>query len=150
MSPESQSPLDVNQLLAFDPGGENIGVAVFEAGNCVEQRVIKGRKDFYAWLIDQPVPDVVVVEDFKIFPHMSQKLIFNGLQVVRCIGAIEKYCYDNDVPMIEQMSSIKTTGYMWAGLKNRHKHEEDAYVHGLYYLIKNGHRRIPRRTSSMG
>lgn len=143
-------PSNVNRLLACDPGGENIGVAVFEQGNCVEQRTIKGRLNFYNWLNAEPVPDLVVVEDFKIFPRMAYKLILNGLEVVRCLGAIEKYCHEHDVPMIEQMSSIKTTGYMWAGLKNRHKHEEDAYVHGLHYLIKNGHRGLPRRTDNVG
>lgn len=124
-------------------------MAVFEDGISTEQQTIKGRINFYNWLNAQVVPDVVVVENFKVFPHMAHKMILNGLEVVRCIGAIEKYCHEHDVPMIEQMSSIKTTGYMWAGLKNRHKHEEDAYVHGLYYLIKNGHRGIPRRTINM-
>lgn len=126
--------------LAIDPG-ETSGWASFTRdGTPITFNQIKGREPVYNLLKEQQ-PQCLIVEDFSIFPWKSGDLPFNDLETVRLIGSIEFWAYQQHVPLTLQAPNIKDIGYKWSGTakaKNHAmSHKLDAYVHGIYYLVKN-------------
>lgn len=125
--------------VAFDPGGKYTGWATFEKdGTDKSTGVIEGKQSVYHLLkyIGMEATKFII-EEFTLYPWKSEEQKWSQFGEVRVIGALEYFAYANNIPVVYQKATIKDIGYMWAGLKNRHKHDEDAYVHGLYYLIRN-------------
>lgn len=126
--------------LAIDPG-ETSGWATFkEDGSLDKMGSVLGRESVYA-LLSSVQPWVIIVEDFELFPWKSRDQAFSKFEAVRVIGAIELWAYAKQRSVHLQKPSIKTVGYMWAGITKaklkRDSHERDAYVHGVYWLQKN-------------
>ena len=129
--------------LALDPG-KITGWATFDKeGNAQDYGQVT-KEELYALLVEKR-PKLLIVEDFELFPWKSKDMPFDTLVAVRVIGAIDFYAWDAGISVILQKPSIKTTGYMWAGIQKPKNHAvshgPDAYVHGVYYLQKNGVRK---------
>lgn len=131
--------------LAVDPG-VTIGWATFDqngSGLTMGQASIP---QFYEMLRNCK-SQVIIVEDYRKNPEhfMRKEHAWSRLETVRVIGAIEFYCFLTGKQCVEQPNTIKPIAYMWAGMKpsKNHKisHEQDAYVHGVYYLQKAGIRK---------
>lgn len=128
--------------LAVDPGGST-GWATFDSkGDGITIGTCHTREQVYDMLRDTK-PDLIILEDW-----ITQQGIHLGgdkMETVRVIGAIEFYAYIRVIPIKLQPNTIKPIAYKWAGMvKPKRKsltHETDAYVHGVYYLQKNGIRR---------
>ena len=123
--------------LAIDPGGRYNGYAEFEADGTDRQKgIFEGKTNFYM-LLKYSDAKVVIMEEYELYPWKSDDQKWSQLHTVRIIGAVEYWCHITKRELVFQKPMIKQVGYMWAGMKNRHKHDEDAYVHGLYYLVRN-------------
>jgi hypothetical protein len=132
----------VTKYLAIDPG-ETTGYASFNTnGDGIELGSCRDREQVYRMLAKQR-PNVIIMEDYIINPNISHGN--SKVETVRVIGAIEYYAWLNDAKVILQPNTIKSIGYRWAGIskpKNHAiSHEPDAYVHGVFYLQKNGIRK---------
>jgi hypothetical protein len=127
-------------IVAFDPGGTT-GWAIFNTeanppvtmmGEC------KGMNAFFKWLKDHPAFDQAIVEGYLInnkkFDHQ-----FTRAETIQVIGAIKLWAWQNNIPLKEQPNTIKNPAYGWLGIPNKHKHNEDALVHGIYWMVKNKH-----------
>jgi len=130
--------------LAVDPG-ETTGWATFnEDGTAINYGSAHGRIEVYQ-LLAATQPKVLIVEDFELFPWKAKEQSWSDFETVRVIGAIEFWAYAKSATVILQLPNIKAIGYKWAGLSlakaKRDSHERDAYVHGIYYLQKNGIRK---------
>lgn len=132
-------------FLAIDPG-LTVGWATFdEAGNGITMGQVR-MEQFYDMLVGCK-SQVIIMEDYmknpQHFKHVERD--WSKLETVRVIGAVEFYCKLTGKQLVEQPNTIKPIAYMWAGLQpsKNHKisHEQDAYVHGVYYLQKAGIRR---------
>jgi hypothetical protein len=131
--------------LAFDPGGKHTGWARFsKEGQFIAMGVCNGREELYAFLdiwetwLSGPrtEPLSIIIEDFEMYPHMQDKLIWSTFEVCRTIGIIEGWAHAHSVTRVHfQKPAIKSIAYMWAGMENKHKHDEDAYVHGIHWLL---------------
>ena len=129
--------------LALDPGKTTGWAAFDKAGNGIDYGQVD-REELYGMLVEKR-PKLLIVEDFEFFPWKSKDMPFDTLIAVRIIGAIDFYAWDAGVQVVLQKPNVKTIGYMWAGItkpKNHAiSHGPDAYVHGVYYLQKNGIRK---------
>jgi hypothetical protein len=130
--------------LAIDPGKQT-GYAWFkDDGNVDFTGKVKEYDAAFDWLksIDFSKLKAVIVEDFRLYSWKSQEQSWSRLETVKLIGAIEVFAKLGGAPVVLQGANIKSIGYMYAGLKvpKNHdmSHETDAFVHGVYYLQRNG------------
>jgi hypothetical protein len=145
---------EVPTYLAIDPGEKYNGWATFrDSGDLITMGTIIGVDELTDWLerLDHTSLKRVIVEDYRLgivkgknFGAAKQQ--GSRALTVKTIGRIESWAYRNGkIPVELQPNSIKPTAYMWAGItvpKNKNlSHETDAYVHGVYWLQRNGIRR---------
>ena len=139
----------LNHFISMDPGGSN-GWATFSTeSKLTALGVVKGGlkglvdflhgRDSLAYL-DQSVPKVCIVETYRIknYQHTHD---MSTVPTIRILGAIEAWCYLNDIRMVEQESTAYKTGLRWAGHAIPKGHTPDqmaALGHGVYYLHKQG------------
>ncbi len=125
--------------LALDPG-ETTGFAYFNSeGDSVEIGEVFSDEELDA-LLDRLSPTVVVVEDWVTNPHVHMG--GNKQLTARTIGSVESWTRRHNAKIVLQPNTIKSIGYLWAGIpKPKNKalsHRSDAYVHGIYYLQREG------------
>lgn len=128
--------------LALDPG-HTTGWATFdEKGNATGMGSLDGRHELYEFLAEHK-PTLVIMEDWLTNPNI--RLGGDPLATVRYIGVVEYWCHLQGIQLVLQPNTVKSIAYLWAGIKKPRRkadtHQADAYVHGVYYLQKNGIRR---------
>ena len=135
--------------LALDPG-DTSGWAKFNedgSGNGFDN--VHGKAALFQ-LLEDTAPSLIICEDYKLFPWKAANQSWSKLDTVRSIGAVEHYAWlrwgaDWEKHIIYQDPKIKGVGYMWAGIPKpkakSESHYADAYVHGVFYLQKNGIRK---------
>jgi hypothetical protein len=83
-------------------------------------------------------PHVIVCENFKIRP--GHNFNWNGMEVIRVIGAIEYRAHELRATMVFQEPSVKSVGYKWAGMpppkSHASSHQTDAWAHLVFYNTK--------------
>ena len=133
------------RLVALDPG-ETCGLAFFNCGELVEVEQIKLDFKKHDWdpLIDricELMPDVVVYEDYKIYPGKLKAHSFSGVDTLKVIGAIEFLCSHNKYKSISMMAST-AKGFVtneklkeWGFYKKSLNHGRDAVRVGLHALL---------------
>jgi hypothetical protein len=149
----SIEPVRYPIYLAIDPGEKYNGWATFsDTGDLIEFGTVEGADPFTDWLENFPIEKLrqVIVEDYRIGQvrggYGAAKHQGSRALTVGTIGRIESWVYRNRLaPIVKQANNIKTVGYMWAGIEvpksKAMTHQTDAFVHGVYWLQKNGIRR---------
>lgn len=132
-------------LLAIDPG-IMIGWAKFINGEVTSLGQIH-LDDFTMWLENQPSrPDLIVVEDFRLFKHKALQQSGSRLETSKCIGIVESYGTRYKVKIVLQSANILPIAEKWTNQKmpSNHAvgHKISAYLHGSYFLIKEGYKEI--------
>lgn len=131
--------------LAIDPG-DTTGWATFRVdGSAITYGQWTGKEAVYDNLVqmlhDEPI-QLIILEDFRLYPWKSMEQAWSQLNTVRIIGAIECICTLRKLKYVLQSTSVKPLGYRYAGIQPPKNHKEshgpDAYVHGVYYLQKQG------------
>ena len=154
------------RILALDPGW-TIGVALIDYvpydNKLARPQLIQAynvelqmteKKDAFIWeevsaslsgLIDSFEPDVIVMEDYRIYPKMAMEHIGNRLLVSELIGAICQEAAVGLIPVVRLMAGVKGN-WPIARLKSRFPeykqavatppHSRDALLLGLYYIEK--------------
>jgi hypothetical protein len=83
-------------------------------------------------------PDIIVVENFKIRP--GHNFNWNGMEVIRVIGAIEYRAHELGCKLVFQEPSVKSVGYKWAGMptpkSHANSHQTDAWAHLVFFNTK--------------
>lgn len=129
------------KYLALDPGNSTGWATFNEKGDVVGFGTCVTRQEVYEKVADSE-PELIIMEDYRLYPWKSKEQSWSPFETVRVIGAVEYYAYLHKCQMVLQEPSIKSIGYKWAGLvkpKNHAlSHETDAYVHGVFYLQKQG------------
>ena len=139
------------RILALDPG-ETVGYAKFNNGLLAEADEITGAANDcntkaesvftqVADLISSYSPDIVVMENYKIYQWKTKTHTWSELFTPRLIGAIELACYKNKIPMAKQMASTAKSFCTndklkkWKFYTKGSAHARDAVRHGCYYLL---------------
>lgn len=137
--------MSIPNILSIDPG-MMIGWAIFNSGEVVELGQVHLR-DFAKWLeSSDPQPELIVVEDFRLFKHLALQQSGSRIETAKCIGIVESYASRRGINVVLQAANILPIAEKWTGQKRPSKHEVGhkicAYLHGEYYLIKNNYKEI--------
>lgn len=130
------------EILAIDPG-KATGWARFIDGIMKEFGTLHDEAEIYTWLIAQH-PNLFIVEDYKIrdenhggFNHQWQSVF-----PAQVIGAVRFYALIRGIPVVMQQATIKRAAapmvYGKPYEKKANRHHLDAFLHGAYYIKKNG------------
>lgn len=139
------------RLLALDPGGTT-GWAYFEQLHLVEAGQIVGTHIGIQDLILHYAPEVLVMEDYKIYPWKAKQHNFSGGETIRLIGAVEALAASNPgrLRLVLQMAHVGKSFCKddklrrWGLYQNGQRHANDAVRHGAHYLLFE-HRKLGKR-----
>jgi hypothetical protein len=122
--------------LGLDPGVTSGYAMSDNTGRLLDYGQL-GKNELFDFLQDIR-PYVIVVENFKIRP--GHNFNWNGMEVIRVIGAIEYRAHELGVPLVFQEPSVKSVGYKWAGMpppkSHAQSHQTDAWAHLVFYNSK--------------
>lgn len=144
------------KLLAIDPGGKHVGMAWFEDQECVAVR-----EETPAGAIDETRrqlltgTDVLVIEEFRLYPWLAQQQSYSDFPTVQLIGALKLLWatnggrdWDGERPVCTlamQPATIKAPtrnvlrGRKIKSVAKREKaggHCADAELHGHFYVLR--------------
>lgn len=140
------------KLLALDPGGTT-GFAVYKLIGGVGRsyfekekigiRDTKENRDELVELLLTTNPDILVCENFRLYPWKSNAQAWSQLIESRIIGMCELYAKMNDISLVMQTTDNRDIGYKWGAItrvpkSNPANHAYDAEAHAAFYIIKNG------------
>ena len=138
------------RILGLDPG-EVTGVAVFD----MPEGQIRPRLDLSKYvllasqcafhfdfkaLIDEYKPDVIVFEQFRLYPHKASVLAGSSLEPVQVIGILKYIAHEYSIPMFCTSAANAKKCYTDSKLKEHNlwvtgkQHTRDAIRHVLYYV----------------
>lgn len=135
-------------VLALDPG-ETTGWAFFN------KAVLKATGELKATDIGTVVPQlenlfkllqpqVLVVEDYRIYSWKTKQHAFSDVFTLRLIGCIETLAVQNQIPLYKQSAQVAKNFCTDSKLQEwdiyvTGNHIRDAVRHGAYFLIFNEH-----------
>ncbi len=136
------------RILGFDPGASHTGWCLLVDGSPVRWGELSTWKRL-GELIHAAVPDIVVAEDYRLYPSKARAQSGSQLYAVRTLGVIEYICQLHDLPFTVQMASRIRKDPLVRNVKvSSNKHENDAYKHALAYWHKlKGSYDAPRNTA---
>lgn len=135
-------------IIALDPG-ESTGWVFRDAKGKAIGGTCKKDHIEVAQLIEQLKPDVVVLERFNLYPHMSKSLAWNSFYPCEVIGVIKLTAMRNNMVLVEQAPSVKKYyggaqpdwDEIRASSSSCTEHTKDAYMH-LRYFERNGLKKL--------
>jgi hypothetical protein len=123
-------------LIGLDPGVTTGYAISTDNGKLVDYGQL-GKLELFEFLSDVK-PHTFVVEDFKIRPNHNFN--WNGMEVIRVIGAIEYRAHELKAKLVFQQPSVKPVAYKWAGLpppsSHKNSHQTDAWAHLVFFNHK--------------
>ena len=139
--------IDDQQItLCFDPG-HTTGFAVFhgtdlfESGEVRTEPIEVGVREIER-LISSYEPDIVVMEDYRVYQWKTKQHGGSELLTTRVIGCIETFCVINFIIHIVKQPAHTAKGFCtdaklraWGFYKKGERHARDAIRHGCYFLL---------------
>lgn len=139
-------------ILSVDPG-ETSGFFLFNSADKVHYNekdrdiiVSLGEKDnYYGFdsLIENYSPDLIVYEEFKLYPWKAKQKAWSTFPTVEVIGVLRYLAEKHNIEMIGQGADTKDyfddKKLKWCSMhKGYSPHERDAIRHGFFYLEFGG------------
>lgn len=130
------------RLLSIDPGGMN-GLCWWEGEDThmVAYAHVK-LEDLPEWLHNfEFKPDLIVYENFKLWKHRALQQSGSDLPAAQAIGMIKSYAKIYGILLVDQSPQILSNAQKMTQMKMPSDHSQShwvsAYLHGMWYLIKN-------------
>lgn len=132
--------------ITVDPG-EDTGWAEWTGSELAAAHTDKGWEFvdiLHAHILEGHVPDVVVCEDWKIYPWKANELAWDGCRTARFIGAITFLCRVHGIEFVLQPAKIKEVAqkagadHLYSHPLHENRHQNDAIQHGVFYLATRG------------
>jgi hypothetical protein len=138
-------------LLAIDPGAVHIGTALFADDTCV--KVEERAPDSFDWWLWGTLNDIdiVVCEDFQLWPETAQRKAWSRLAEVKCIGHVEAViamfaviaCHPVELvmqsPSCQQVAEAQAQArHVTLRSRGSGPHCKSAELHGYYHLWRTG------------
>lgn len=125
-------------VLAFDPG-QTTGYAVLSTDG--EYQVLGSFAEWY--LVDALMgsyePDVVVIEQFRLYPYAARSKVWSDFPTVEVIGVIKYLAERHSIPFVMQSAAdVKVINLVYTKQKKGDRHAYSALRHALLYLRRQG------------
>lgn len=135
-------------ILVFDPG-DHTGWAYRRGDGSLEVGTSVRNHLEVEQIIQERMPDIIVYENFKLYPQMAKSLAWNSFYPCEVIGVIRVAAMRWDIPIVDQAPSVKKyyggAGADWeiarVSCPTCTEHSKDAYMH-LRYFERNGLKRF--------
>lgn len=132
--------------ISIDPGSKHVGMTWWrdsEVDRCDEYTPTEAM-----WAIDERKPDVLVVEQFRLYPTHAQILTGSTMGTSQMIGALAWWACFNDKPMTLQPAAIKIPTRALARTKGIETppgsiHAQDSFLHGVYWWFNEKRTSVP-------
>lgn len=154
------------RIIAIDPGDRYCGVALFNGGVCIQTVEMSPDELFHLvqQAVDNATVDVIVIENFTLYPDKSGEQTGSEMLTSQAIGAVkwivrqhnelvDTFAANNGgsaqlghlVELVLQAAAIKvpTTGHVrHHGIKpvstkpGGRDHMRDAEIHGLHFIMR--------------
>ena len=129
-----------SRILAIDPG-DTTGWALFVDGTLAEWGHVGGNFTTLETLIKTARPDVLVVEEYRIYGWRAKQHSWSDVPTLRLIGAIQMLAAQQRMPIVMQTAQ-QAKGFSedeklraWNFYQTGMKHANDAIRHGCYYIL---------------
>lgn len=134
------------KVLAIDPGGMN-GIAWFNEKYDLEGFHQVKLEELPEWLHNyKPTPDIIVYENFKLWKHRALQQSGSSLPAAQAIGMLKSYAAINKIQLVDQSPQILNPAQKMFQMKMPSDHSQghwvSAYLHGSWYLVKQGLKRV--------
>jgi hypothetical protein len=137
--------IDVERVLAIDPGAVHCGVAMWIDAECIwgnEYDPTSLYENLAFWLETKSV-DTVVIEMFQLYPWMAEEQGWSQMETCEVIGVLKYICWAWDYEPVMQPASIKKPTFAILRRKKikaygktpKNQHILDAQAHGWYYIF---------------
>lgn len=133
------------RLLAIDPG-ETTGWCLFNGLKLHTFSQLATKEEGYEAVLKlfaEERPDVVVVENYRVYGHMSNQHKWEELYTPKLIGGLELLCHQKGIQMFEQMA-FQAKGFVsddklreWGFWQKGKQHARDSIRHACYFLLFN-------------
>lgn len=133
------------KIIAVDPGyttgiaiGQSHAPKMFDVIETIELHW-EQRFDMLE-LLDRYTPDVVVMEDFKLYAHKAESQINSPFPSARVIGSMDAFCWQRSVKVAMQPAvCIARVAVLKQHVEavGSSPHTRDAYKHLRYYVLMN-------------
>lgn len=126
-------------LLAVDPG-KDTGWYLFKDGMPAKGGIARGLTAFLDALDDIEIPDVVVMEKYRLWVWKALQQSGSKMEVAQAEGAVETYVHVHKILIVEQSPQILPIAKMWSRVdhnagSHRFSHDKAAHNHGFYWLV---------------
>lgn len=133
-------------ILAVDPG-DTTGIAWWrDNGDFLGQAQIPLEELAQTWEsleieFDDKIT-IAIVEDFVLYGSRARSQVGSRMKASQGIGMVKAVASIKGTEVVVQPASIKKTALQWSQVKlpsdHAKTHEWDAYLHGYFYLVKEG------------
>lgn len=124
------------RILGFDPGEKHTGWCLVSNGKPVQAGEL-GSWRLLRHLIEQARPQIVVAEDYRLYPSKAKAQSGSRLYPARTLGVIDYICMELDITFVLQMASRIRKDPLVKDLKvSSNRHENDAYRHAMAYWYR--------------
>ena len=134
-------------ILGVDPG-ETTGYALVICGETMDTLEIVEHGVVVLWhgledLIVQYKVNIVVAEQFRLYPKLAKVQSFSTMVASRVLGAVEEITDRLEIPLKEQGANIGKNVHVPDSIYNivrkyKSAHEKDALKHAIAYLYGIG------------
>lgn len=133
-------------ILCFDPG-HTTGFAIFQGLDLIESgelvtKPIDAAVRNVERMFNHCEPDIVVMEDYRVYKWKTEHHGGSELLTTRVIGCIETFCVLNFVSNVIKQPAHIGKGFAtdkrlreWGFYKKGERHARDAIRHGCYFLL---------------
>lgn len=134
------------RILAFDPG-HTTGWALFELGTLLESGQIDTTSISACLESAQPLfhlynPEVVVMEDYRIYKWRQKQHVGSEMLTVQIIGCLQTLAIQDFVNHIVKQPASVAKGFCddkklkeWDYWQTGQRHARDAIRHGCYFIL---------------
>ncbi len=152
---------DIHTTLCFDPG-HTTGWAAFSCFDIISHGEIDTNDIEKATLevellISEYQPDVIVIEDYRIYRHRVKQHAGSDMLTTRVIGCIETLAIMCHIPHIVKQPAHIAKGFCtdtklreWGFYRKGEKHARDAIRHGCYFLLFGAIKKADRARMTVG
>lgn len=134
-------------ILAVDPGGSHVGVAIFRGERCIDAFEVTPDElvnELFWRGTTLRHTETIVCEEFRLRRSAALSLVGSTLPTVELIGVLRHYCRVYGIAFVTQPATIKRPtaaqlrhrGVESLALRRRAGgHARDAELHGYRYLF---------------